>query len=162
MAFARQAIAIDVSAILTAEIADADVLPFYDDGAVVTADEIAIRAELAFLRATDENLRAGHVERPASAVAHQDLELDFADSSDDQAFDEGDLAAWLSKEVTEKGTGTHSPSDSTMDDLTLASVLGSGDPVPPPKAEEDKPKTDSSSGRDEAAAAMLRKLRRFR
>ena len=81
-----------------------------------------------------------------------------------QSPDEIDLSEWLGEDlVAESDTREmRFPSESTE-----VKVEGSGSgeqPVPPPKPGDAKPgsKKDSGSGSDEAAAEMLRKLRRFR
>src|SRR5262245_60331802 len=82
--------------------------------------------------------------------------------------DEIDLSEWLGEDlVNESDTREmRAPSESTEIKLDAAKSAGSGEqPIAPPKPGDSKPapKNDNSaSGSDEAAAEMLRKLRRFR
>jgi pSer/pThr/pTyr-binding forkhead associated (FHA) protein len=74
-----------------------------------------------------------------------------------------DLSEWLGEDlVNESDTREmHAPTESTEIKLD---ATGSGEhPVPPPKPDDSKSgQKNSSAGSDEAAAEMLRKLRRFR
>jgi predicted component of type VI protein secretion system len=74
--------------------------------------------------------------------------------------DDIDLSEWLGEDlVAESDTREmRAPSESTEIKLE---ATDSGEQSPPPKPGE-RPNKDSGSGSDEAAAEMLRKLRRFR
>jgi FHA domain len=78
--------------------------------------------------------------------------------------DEINLSEWLGEDlVAESDTREmRAPSEST--EVKLEGTSSGELPLPPPKPGDPKPalKKDSGSGSDEAAAEMLRKLRRFR
>src|SRR5262245_16278262 len=76
-----------------------------------------------------------------------------------QNLDEADLAQWLHNEMAMDTGKITDAAESTIDGLSVPNLGSSADDVPPSKPGKEKPDDPSS---DEAAAAMLRKLRRYR
>jgi len=77
--------------------------------------------------------------------------------------DELDISEWLGDDlVSEHETREHSSASETTE-ITLEQLTGV-DPIAPPKSDETDAKAteEQPSGSDEAAASMLRKLRKYR
>ena len=89
-----------------------------------------------------------------------------ADSS--QSPDDIDLSEWLGEDLVGESDTREMPAANETAEVSLDLTESGSDPIPPPQPGEEGKSSDSSnkpgteSGSDDAAAEMLRKLRRYR
>jgi predicted component of type VI protein secretion system len=76
-----------------------------------------------------------------------------------------DLSQWLGEDLVGEGDTREMPSPSETTEVSLGNMSGSSEqPIAPPKPDENQPNKPASKSGDsnDAAAEMLRKLRRYR